>query len=143
MAEHTPPCGCESVLFHKPDCRLVAIAAPRVLTYLACPYSHHDRAVRVARFEAANRAAAALMQAGHRVFSPISHTHPIAEAGDLPLGWDYWEAFDRAYLSISARVVVLRIDGWDQSKGVAAELRIAAEAGLPVEYFDPPEISDG
>jgi hypothetical protein len=108
----------------------------RPLTYLACPYSHPDRAVRVARFEAANRAAAVLMQDGHKVFSPISHTHPIAEAGDLPKGWDFWEAFDRAYLAISGKVVVLQIDGWDTSKGVAAEIQIAGEMGIPVEYVD-------
>src|SRR5216684_6408216 len=88
----------------------------RPLTYLACPYSHPDRAVRVARFEAATHAAGALMADGQKVFSPISHTHPIAEAHDLPLGWDFWEAFDRAFLSISGHVVVLRVDGWEQSK---------------------------
>jgi len=106
----------------------------RPLTYLACPYSHPDHAVRVARFEAANRAAGVLIREGHKVFSPISHTHPIAECCDLPLGWDFWEAFDRAFLSISGRVVVLLIDGWRESKGVQGELRIAAELGLPITY---------
>lgn len=109
------------------------------LTYLACPYSHPMRTVRVARFEAVNKATAVLMRKGHLVFSPISHTHPIAEAGGLPLGWEFWEAFDRAYLAHSRLVMVLRVDGWAESKGVAAELRIAGELGLPVEYMDPME----
>lgn len=113
------------------------------LTYLACPYSHPDRAVRVARFEAANRAAGALMREGRIVFSPISHTHPIAEASDLPLGWDFWEAFDRAYLAHSRLVVVLTIDGWRESKGVTAELAIAAELGIPVDYLDAPQAPTG
>jgi hypothetical protein len=108
----------------------------RPLTYLACPYSHDDRSVRIARFEAANRAAGKLMREGHHVFSPISHTHPIAEACDLPKGWEFWEAFDRAYLAHSWRVVVLMLEGWRESKGVTAELRIAAEQGLPVEYIE-------
>jgi hypothetical protein len=107
------------------------------LVYLACPYSHPDAAVRDARFRAANVAAAALMRAGHKVFSPISHTHPIAEAGALPLGWDFWEAFDRAYLDHAGLVIVLRLDGWRESRGVTAELSIARELGIPVEYINP------
>jgi len=110
----------------------------RPLTYLACPYSHPDHAVRVARFEAANAATAALMLTGHFVFSPISHAHPIAEAHDLPLGWDFREAFDRAFLSCCYRIIVLRLDGWEHSTGVTAEIRIAGEMGIPVEYMDPP-----
>lgn len=113
----------------------------RPLVYLACPYSHPERAVRVARFEAANRAAGVLMRGGLLVFSPISHTHPIAEAGGLPLGWEFWEAFDRAYLGISHSVYVLRVDGWRESKGVTAELRIAAEMGLPVSFIDDPAVA--
>lgn len=112
---------------------------PRVkaLTYLACPYSHVSRIIRVERFERANAAAAKLMAAGEHVYSPISHTHPIAEAGDLPLGWDFWEQYDRIYLSISKRVVVLTLNGWQESKGVTAELAIAAELGIPVEHMAP------
>lgn len=109
----------------------------RPLIYLACPYSHEFRSVRVARFHAANAAAAKLMGEGHYVFSPISHTHPIAEAGGLPLGWEFWEGFDRAFLSISYRLIVLTVDGWADSAGVRAEIAIAAEISIAVEYMAP------
>lgn len=109
------------------------------LVYLACPYTHKDRAVRVSRFNAANEAASKLMLGGAYVFSPISHTHPIAEAGGLPLGWDFWEGFDRAYIGHSRKLIVLRIEGWKESTGVRAEIVIAQEAGIPVEYIDPAE----
>ena len=107
----------------------------RPLTYLACPYSHDDRAIRVKRFKAVNRAAGILMNQGHKVFSPISHTHPIAEASDLPKDWDYWKDFDRAYLEHSHKIIVLMLDGWEESKGVLAELEIAHEMGLDVHYM--------
>ena len=108
------------------------------LIYLAVPYSHADRYVRVARWIAANKAAAKLMASGLYVFSPISHTHPIAEASDgtLPRGWDFWEGFDRQYLNVCKKVTVLRIPGWDTSTGVTAEIKIGNEAGIPVEYMD-------
>lgn len=107
------------------------------LVYLGCPYSHPDRAVRVRRFEASNRAAAQLMGAGVYLYAPISHTHPIAEAGDLPKGWDYWGAYDRAVLSCCHKLIVLREEGWQDSKGIAGELAIAAELGIAVEYMEP------
>jgi len=107
----------------------------RTLTYLAVPYSHADPAIRAARFKAANAAAGLLMQGGAIVFSPISHTHPIAEECDLPKGWEFWHAFDRAYLACSKRVVVLCIEGWRESVGVSAEIKIAEEMGVPVEFM--------
>ena len=104
------------------------------LVYLATPYSHPDRAVRVQRFEIANRVAAEMMRAGIHVFSPISHTHPIAEAGELPKGWEYWEAYDRAILVACVEVCVLQQNGWEESIGVTAEIAIAKEMGLPITY---------
>lgn len=107
------------------------------LVYLAVPYSDPDPKVRQARFEASNRAAAMLMRAGDFVFSPISHTHPIALAGDLPLGWDYWEQYDRAVLACCYRFIILKLDGWNHSKGIKGEVRIAEEFGIEVETMDP------
>lgn len=111
------------------------------LVYLACPYSHDDPDVRRGRFEAANLAGGLLMQQGVLVFSPISHGHPMALEVELPTHWEYWEAFCRAYLSHSHKILVLTLDGWDTSKGVAAELAIAKELGLVVEFKNPKEIT--
>lgn len=106
------------------------------LVYLACPYSHPDRAVRVTRFEAVNKAASKLMSQGLKIFSPISHTHPIAEAGDLPLGWDYWHEYDHAFLSASNKLIVLMLDGWKESTGVNGEIQIAEQLGIEIEYMN-------
>ena len=75
------------------------------------------------------------MARGEVVFSPFSHTLPIAEQCELPKGWEYWNKYDRAMLSQCVKVYVLTIDGWMESVGVAAELKIANELGLPVEYI--------
>jgi hypothetical protein len=109
----------------------------RPLVYLACPYSDPDPSVREARFHASNRAAAGLMAQGVMVFASISHSHPIAIDGDLPKGWDFWERYDRAMLSCCCRVIVLCLPGWRESTGVQAEIKIAEEMGIPVEYIEP------
>jgi len=110
--------------------------------YLASPYSSPDPAVREVRFQAACRATAHLIRAGHAVFSPIVHSHPLT-AFDLPIEWAFWERCDRAFLERCCRMVVLTLEGWRQSVGVQAEIRLAAELEKPVSYLDPNSVSDG
>ena len=108
-----------------------------MIIYLASPYSHADAEVRRARFEQICQVAARLMAQGVHVFSPIAHTHPVALAGDLPKHWEFWEEYDRKFIAICAELWICMMDGWEESRGIAAELRIAAELGLPVRYVAP------
>lgn len=108
----------------------------KTLVYLAVPYTHEDPTVMEWRFNVVNEVAGRLMKQGIHIFSPISHTHPIAVTCDLPRGFDFWEQYDRAILQVCRKVIVLRLFGWEQSKGVQAEIKIATELGIPVEYID-------
>ena len=106
------------------------------MIYLASPYTDPDPAVREERFRAVCRVAAELMRRGVLVLSPIAHSHPIAAHG-LPTTWDFWETMDREHLKRCDELVVLMLDGWETSRGVQAEIRIAQELGKPVRYLDP------
>lgn len=107
--------------------------------YLACPYSHVDHEVRQQRFHEVNKAAAMLMRRGYLVFSPISHTHPIAEVGNLPKGWDFWESYDRSFIEWCDELYVLQLNGWQQSTGVNAEIAIAKQMCKPIVHCYIPE----
>lgn len=76
------------------------------------------------------------MASGLVVFCPIAHTHPIAVRCELPRGWDYWKRFDHEFIAASSKVIVAMMDGWRESRGVTAEIAIAAELGIPVEYLE-------
>jgi nucleoside 2-deoxyribosyltransferase len=104
------------------------------MIYLASPYSHPDPTVRERRFQEACRATAALLRAGHIVFSPVVHSHPLVPHG-LPTDWAWWEEVDREHLIRCDEVVVLQLDGWRESVGLAAEVRIAQDLGKPVRYL--------
>lgn len=106
------------------------------MIYLASPYSDPEPAVREQRFHAACAAAAALLRAGHRVFSPIAHGHPLTRHS-LPGDWTFWESHARWYLERCDEVVVLMLDGWNDSEGVRAEIAIATELGKVVWYRYP------
>lgn len=107
------------------------------LIYLASPYSHPDVTVRAARFEAACRAAGRLMQAGQCVFSPIAHSHPIEQHFGHMEGHDFWLRQDFAVLIRCTRLAVLTLEGWEKSRGVAAEMVFAQEHGIPLEFIEP------
>ncbi len=105
------------------------------MIYLACPYSHEDPQIMLERFARVNAVAAKLMLEGHHVFSPISHSHPIAMAGELPTGWEFWESYDRQMISHCEKLIVLCLPGWSVSRGVSAEIAIAQELNIPVDYL--------
>ncbi len=115
---------------------------PGTYIYLASPYTHSDPAVMEARFIAACRAAGRLMAEGHQVFSPIAHTHPIAVQCELPRDWGFWKKYDETMIAHAHKLVVLVIDGWRESKGVAAEIAIAIGMGIPVESVLPEPTND-
>ncbi len=104
------------------------------LVYLACPYTHQEHAVKTERWRAVNAYAASLMARETLVFSPISHTHPIAMEGGLPGNWEFWEKYDRKMMACCTRMVVLCLGGWSKSTGVKAEVAMAEEMGLPIFY---------
>lgn len=115
---------------------------PRIY-YLASPYNHERIAVRRRRYREAVRAAAGLMAAGIRVFSPIVHNHPMVETGLIAAGWNYaarwrfWRVYDFAMLSRSDGFLILTLPGWKQSNGISAELRRARKSGKPIGYVEP------
>lgn len=107
------------------------------MIYLASPYTHDSKSVMEYRFREAAKAAGKLMKDGHIVFSPICHTHPIKVECDLPPDFDYWEKYDTWFIFQADKLVVLKLRGWEQSKGVKAEIEIAGRLGKPVEYIEP------
>ncbi len=106
------------------------------MIYLASPYSHPESSVREQRFRAACVAAVRLIRVGHIVFSPITHGHSLALHG-LPTDWRFWERFDHRQLACCDEMIVLTLDGWRESEGVQAEIRLATEFGKPIRYLDP------
>lgn len=99
--------------------------------YLAIPYTGREQE----SFEIANQRAADLMARGYAVFSPISHTHPIALAGDLPKHWEFWREYDICFLRWCDEVHVICLPGWEKSEGVRAEIEIARKLEKPIVFI--------
>lgn len=109
------------------------------LIYLASPYSHADASVRQDRYVAVCKAASRLMvESGAVVFSPIAHSHPIAELGGLDgMNHEFWMHQCLPMVERSDELVILAIDGWDRSRGVAAERQQAQLCNIPIRLIEP------
>ena len=105
--------------------------------YLAGPYTNELEAIRVQRFEALTCAAAWLLNQGHIVHSPITQGHAITDRHALPLSWDpFWKRQSLGMLEQAVGLVVLRLDGWQDSVGTQAEIEHAEAADMPVFYLN-------
>lgn len=106
------------------------------MIYLASPYSHEDKLIEKTRYLLAMECCAALFVARLPVFSPIVHCHEVAQRYALPTDALFWKAYNVNMLRRSDSLSVLKIDGWNTSRGVAYEMQIAAEIKLPINFLD-------
>jgi len=104
------------------------------LIYVGSPYTHADEKVALQRLNAVTRFCGQKMKDGFHVFSPITHGVPIAESVELSTEWDFWKDDCTLMLSKCDKLIVLQLDGWVFSKGLQAEVNIARELGLEIEY---------
>lgn len=102
------------------------------MIYLAAPYSHQYAHVRAARFKRIKQATCQLMCAGDVVFSPVAYGYLMEEAAGKTMSHDYWMQFCLNIMPACDRVYVLTLEGWDQSKGVAEEVKLAKRMGKPI-----------
>lgn len=106
------------------------------LLYLASPYTHPSPSIREQRYRDLMEYAGPLMVAGFFVYAPILQTHPVAAKFSLPVEFEWWEAYNRAFIEQSFAVVVADMAGWRESRGVQHEIELAKSLGLPVFLLD-------
>lgn len=107
-----------------------------MIYYLATPYSSKHAMDRELRYQQACVIAGTLMAEGKTVYSPIAHSHNIAAVSDLPTSWDFWGAQCIDMLRACSVLIVAKMPGWEQSVGVRAEIALAGELGIPIEYLE-------
>jgi len=109
------------------------------IIYLACPFRHANPLIQKKRCAAAHFVAAQLSLQGHHVFSPLTHNEVLMDILNDALPGEHWMQFDLAILSICKSLYVLKMEGWELSKGVQREIAFAKEKNLLIREIDPPE----
>ena len=101
------------------------------LWYLAHPYSGDH----LKNFKKVNIIAAKLIKQGIMIYSPISHTHPIAYDGKLdPDDHDLWLKLDRQFMEHCEGLILC--DGWEFSFGCRFEYNYFKDRDKPIHYIE-------
>lgn len=105
--------------------------------YLASPYSHDDPMVKRERYLAVVGIASVLTKMGYVLIEPIGTSHPMAELFTLDTGWEYWSRRDHLLIERCDGLIVAMMNGWQDSRGVQAEIKKANELEMPIYYINP------
>jgi nucleoside 2-deoxyribosyltransferase len=110
------------------------------IIYLASPYSHPEESIRQRRYHLACRTAAKLMASDIVVFSPLANTIPAVEFGGLELSHQGFLRLDLPMLRRCDELLLLCLDGWQESIGVQQELGEAIAFHKPITTITEAEI---
>jgi hypothetical protein len=109
--------------------------------FIATPYSKHPEGLDAA-FEAAIQARGLLLKHHIPCYSPIVHSHPVAMACRLdPRDLSIWLPAEKPIRAGACGVIMLREVSWDTSEGMKIEWDEFREAGKPVVWMDPGQIT--
>ena len=106
------------------------------IVFVSSPYTHDDKEVLEQRVRDVTKYSAHLLNRSVQAFSPIVYGHVVAVAHDLPGDWQFWQAFCETYLSRSAVMHVLCLDGWKQSTGIGGEIAFCEANSIPYVFIN-------
>lgn len=107
----------------------------RGFLYLATPYTRYREGLDAA-FHSACRAAGLLIKQGIPCFSPIAHSHPIASVCGLDAkDHEIWLPADRPMMEAASALLVVKLDGWADSFGIAEEIKAFRAMHKPVLFI--------
>lgn len=92
--------------------------------YLASPYTSDDELLVEERASQAGWAAGELTACGHTVFSPIAYYHNLMRYIGSQHATDFaaFKKHNRVYLNAAHVLIVLTLEGWEDSTGVTWEI---------------------
>ena len=95
--------------------------------YLASPYTNPDPEIVEQNFQEVLVYSWLLHQKGIYHFCPIASCHQIAKTYGMPTDYLFWEGYNFSFIRNAKGIIIANIPGWERSKGVSHERRIAAD----------------
>lgn len=105
-------------------------------TYLAIPYGSPDPAIVEARLKCFWAGVAALVKEGDHVVSPMTLAPAFEFDPTITGDWKAWKGYSIKLMGHCDRLVVLCLDGWETSVGVAGEIEEANRLGIRIDYME-------
>lgn len=108
--------------------------------YLATPYSDPSPHTRKLRYQAARAIAADIADRRIPVYCPILQWHSAAEFHNMPTDVDYWWQQNEPFLRLCHEAWFVKLDGYENSKGIQRELNYCMSQGINATTFELPEL---
>lgn len=105
------------------------------MIYVAAPYYDPDVSVIQKRMEVVYDFIGKRFKAGDHLVTPL-FMHEIAKRHALPGDYLYWEHYCLNVLKRCSKMIVLKMDGWDRSRGVAGEIAFCEANNIPYEFIE-------
>ena len=114
--------------------------------YLASPYTalrddgSYDDVLMQERYDAVTDCFQSLVSAGLVIYCPIAMTHRIDCLhrnlyGDR-ISPKLWYEFDKPFMQHASQLFVLKLPGWEKSKGLQEEIKTAIARNVPIVYLE-------
>ncbi len=120
----------ETVLFNQ--CPIIGV--PKFL-YIASPYYHEDNDVVIDRVEKVTEVVEFFSVTKEWIFpySPVMYAHPIELNGKRPKAGNIM--YGLGALNVASHMMVLMLDGWKKSEGIAKEIAFCKGKDIPIIYM--------
>ena len=106
------------------------------MKYLAAPYSDPDPTVVQERMEQVYYYLSRFIIAGEHVLTPLAMHEPVIRY-EMDGAYSFWSTYCLDLLKRCDSMVVLKLKGWETSRGVQAEIDFCKDNHIPVSYVEP------
>lgn len=103
--------------------------------YLAAPYSSTDEKVIEDRMQRFGKVASDLINQGMIIQSPLTNHLLIQQGHKIAGDWGFWRNYSTEVLKSCTVLLVLMLDGYENSPGVTREIIEAERRNIPVVYI--------
>ena len=105
------------------------------MIYLAAPYSDKDHNIIQGRMEQIYGVLGSYIRQGFLITTPLFMHEVVMRNPDMPNDYQFWENYCLNLLKRCDSMIVLRLAGWEESRGVKGEIEFCAANNIPVEYI--------
>jgi hypothetical protein len=103
------------------------------MIYLASPYSHENPGIMAGRFEVTRQFVAYALKRDVPLFSPIVYCHQFVQY-EMGTSANDWHFFNRHMMMACDAIWVLKLEGWQTSRGVRQEVEFFQARGIEAEF---------
>ena len=101
-----------------------------MLIYLAAPYSSIGDKKKLMQDFVTFAGRYMVENPSDQIVSPLFNHFCLEHVPELGSDWSFWKNYSEALMKRCDKLIVLAYDGWKESPGVQAEIKLSQEIGL-------------